>query len=87
MPVGPIETVDMWYANSRLGVSVTGVFVWGAGVRAGGQWYTYVGRCIEKDAVFAAKGNDITAYSTKVHDGWKVAYRRDQPERLGIEKF
>eukprot|EP00974_Lingulodinium_polyedra_P054599 5251566-Lingulodinium_polyedra.AAC.1 len=48
LPRGPVESTSLWYANSRLGVAVVGVYLWGVGLGENGEWLVYVSRVVEK---------------------------------------
>ena len=56
LPLGPEENRDVWYANSRLGVTVWGCLVWGAGQDPRGSWLVACTRVLERGAHLALPG-------------------------------
>ena len=52
LPLGPEEHRDVFYANSRLGVTVWSAHSWDQNQK-GGQWWTFVSRVVERGSLFA----------------------------------
>ena len=52
LPLGPIETNQIWYARSRLAVAVLGAKLWSRSCPRG-HWYQFASRVLEKTAAYS----------------------------------
>ena len=48
MPIGPLESGPMWYAQARLAVTTWGCLVWGQGVAAEKEQHIYLSRVMDR---------------------------------------
>ena len=53
LPVGPVRTIEEWYAQARLAVNVCTLIVLGSSAPPGGLALSYVSRCMDKDSLYS----------------------------------
>ena len=51
--MGPISTIEIWYAQARLAINVCSILVWGEGQPKQRQWFTYVSRVKDKGCTYS----------------------------------
>ena len=52
MPLGPVASIEEWYADSRLGINTCSVLVWGCAAPER-RWYSYLSRVRDKSSLYS----------------------------------